>query len=1105
MIRSKLFILFLLCIAVGGQAQSPADWWYFGYNAGMHFTGSGPSSVAGGQITTFEGCAGISDQAGNLLFYTDGSTVYNKNHAVMTNGTGLLGNSSSTNSGIIVPKPSTPNQYYVISQSTGTSTGMTYSLIDMTLSSGLGSVTGTKNLPISNLTRENVTSVKHANGVDFWIVTHYANSNSFASFLITSAGVNTTPVVSVTNQVVTAQFGAIKISPDGSLVCYCSQSGNNFTLGQFDNTTGVISNAFTRTVSGYSPYGVEFSPNSKVMYIAPRSTSGTVRQFDINLFDSTTIINSEYTAASSVPTGALQLGPDEKIYVATYNNAYVHAINSPNTLGSGCGFTSAAVTLSSGTCRQGLPNFSPSWFAPGTQITKFCFNAPTEFSVDTTEVDTVYWNYGDPASGALNIGGGFETQHTYTDTGMFLATCYFLSVGDTSWDSSTHDVHIFPRQTATVSNDTTICNGDTAIISVVPQDYSTYLWSNTATTTSIGATTTGNYIVTVFGVCDTVMDTAFVTVDQPFTVNLGPNQSICDYDTATLNTGLGNSLTFQWSNNAYTPSIQVTAAGTYSVTVTNGTCTYSDDIVVSVFPHLSVNLGNDSSFCYVNSAILTPQVLNASGYVWSNGTTNNVYTATQTGQVKVTVTDGHGCFKNDSVFWTFYYDPIANLGNDTLFCRGDEVLLNPHLGPTINYLWSTGETSPTIRVSDIALYWVEVSDEHCTMRDSIVVDRYPDLEMSLGNDINTCIGKQEPLSIVSANDILTSYFWSNGSTDSAIIVTEPGHYTVTVSNGLCYTSDDVNVLYFEYPVVDLGPDTNYCFNTELEFDVTTWKPVNYRWHDGTSEPKNYVKVTKEKTVWVSATNVVCTTVDSLHLNVHPAPKFDLADKVMLCEDSAKTVLARGDSAYKYTWSTGSKGTSIVVSEPGIYSLNSSDGLCDYVDTVHVIRAYRPHFELGFAEEICDGESMVIESNLGMDTINFMKWSTGSTIDEITIYEPGTYWLEARNGCGWGSDTAKIILCGCFVRLPNAFHPDGNIHNETFGPVYDCELTEYELTIYDRWGRLMFETKDLDAQWDGKNLGKDVPIGAYVWKMKYAFMNHDVIEERAETGTVTIFR
>src|SRR3954464_776622 len=103
-VRSAILGLMLMTSGII-FSQGEANWWYFGYNAGMHFPFGPPVAVTNGLANTSEGSASIADAAGNLLFYTDGITVWNKLHLTMANGTGLLGNSSSTQAGVIIQRP----------------------------------------------------------------------------------------------------------------------------------------------------------------------------------------------------------------------------------------------------------------------------------------------------------------------------------------------------------------------------------------------------------------------------------------------------------------------------------------------------------------------------------------------------------------------------------------------------------------------------------------------------------------------------------------------------------------------------------------------------------------------------------------------------------------------------------------------------------------------------------------------------------------------------------------------------------------------------------------------------------------------------------------
>ncbi|MFZ4741577.1 MAG: hypothetical protein ACOYLE_10490, partial [Bacteroidales bacterium] len=193
-----VFISILLFIfQFDARAQLESNIWYFGENAGITFNTNPPTALTNGALNTGEGCATICNNSGNLQFYTDGVTVFNKNHLVMDNGTGLHGNSSTTQSAIIVPKPGSNIIFYIFTNDVQNinNYGVQYSVVDLSMNSGLGKVIS-KNTLLIQPTSEKITIVKHSNDTSYWLVTHGALNNNFYSFLINSSGIATTPIIS---------------------------------------------------------------------------------------------------------------------------------------------------------------------------------------------------------------------------------------------------------------------------------------------------------------------------------------------------------------------------------------------------------------------------------------------------------------------------------------------------------------------------------------------------------------------------------------------------------------------------------------------------------------------------------------------------------------------------------------------------------------------------------------------------------------------------------------------------------------------------------------------------------------------------------------------
>ena len=191
---TTLLIIFFVILTSYGQGES--NIWYFGENAGLDFATGVPVPIFDGQIDTFEGCSVLSDKTGNLLFYSDGTKIWNRNHDVMPNGNGLLGDDSSTHSSVFVPNPVQNNIYYVftVDKEAGDE-GLRYSIVDLNLDGGLGDVVS-KNVLLYTPSTEKIAVIR--NGCSFWVLTHQTDSNNFVAHKVDATGVNNTPVISST-------------------------------------------------------------------------------------------------------------------------------------------------------------------------------------------------------------------------------------------------------------------------------------------------------------------------------------------------------------------------------------------------------------------------------------------------------------------------------------------------------------------------------------------------------------------------------------------------------------------------------------------------------------------------------------------------------------------------------------------------------------------------------------------------------------------------------------------------------------------------------------------------------------------------------------------
>jgi Secretion system C-terminal sorting domain len=439
------FQMILLALVVHGQMET--NNWIFGANAQFH---SYPPSPFTQNITTAvlnvpEGSSTASSADGTLLFYTDGNSVWGSNHVLMPNGaingSGNFGGvNSSTQGSLIIQNPYNCNIYYIFTtpdQGNYDVSGLKCFTVDMTVNAPFGDVLpGVLNLldgtTVGSLQGclEGVTACVHNNGVDIWVIAHEGNNNRYVSFLINSMGVNTTPVVSAVGQsraIVNNRVGTIKANHSGTQIAATTTftsvtCPNGLELFAFNNSTGVLT--FTASLLPYTSvvgaYGIEYSQNDALLYYT--DTWGTNQLVQVNTVGYATTVIQSGTPGVNYEYGNLQLaydGTNYRIIMATRNLTTLGAVLIPATLGGGCGYNSTFITLTSGTCKQGLPNFAP--YLLGSKYVNPCAKQTTQCKAicKTNDKDFAQQMIKTSDGGIAMSGTYFETLST--DKDMYVA------------------------------------------------------------------------------------------------------------------------------------------------------------------------------------------------------------------------------------------------------------------------------------------------------------------------------------------------------------------------------------------------------------------------------------------------------------------------------------------------------------------------------------------------------------------------------------------------------------------------------------------------------------------------------------------------------------
>jgi gliding motility-associated-like protein len=427
----RRFIVILLSFIFQQSFGQQNNIWYFGKRAGLNFNASTPVVLHNSIMDADEGSASICDNSGNLLFYTNGVTVYNRNHQVMLNGSGLLGNLSAVQSAIIIPMPGTVSRYYIFTTDAienNFANGYNYSIVDMSRDNGKGEVV-VKNVLLSASCTERMAAVRHADGLSVWLLTNERNSNVFKAWLVGCNGIQATAVTSAAGVVLNGyelmNTGMMKASPDGKQLCQTHfpffdegvVNANFFQLFDFDNLTGDISNARTITPPNVQITSCEYSSNSKLLYLS-RPYDKAIDQVEATLATPAAIVASRISISTGNATFyGIQLAPDQKIYLSQPAN-FLGAINNPNVKGSGCNFQKEQIDVNGSTgsiAYAGLPSF----------VNDLSFDGNNGFSYTIVDscVGTVQFNGVSTIPGTLtwdwNFGDGFTSSlqnlvHTFS-------------------------------------------------------------------------------------------------------------------------------------------------------------------------------------------------------------------------------------------------------------------------------------------------------------------------------------------------------------------------------------------------------------------------------------------------------------------------------------------------------------------------------------------------------------------------------------------------------------------------------------------------------------------------------------------------------------------
>jgi hypothetical protein len=1025
---------------------------------------NGGSVAAGGAITSYEGVASVSDDNGNLLWYTNGRRLWRGTGAGATlmysgllagNEGGATGNNGSAVQGIMIAKhPLDADRYYVFTSddaNSGTKNGLNY----WTFDSGGNLLSGPTRLG-AFVTTEGIAVTRHANGVDIWVAVMETGTGLFNAYLITCAGIDipNSNLGQAGAPVVNGQQdrGSIAFSWDGTRFAQAHPNqwptaDQQVSLYDFDNATGAITNPMHIAPTGtiLAPYDITFSPDNSRLYLSRQSGLG-LEYFDLSSGVAATITASR--ASTGIPTGfsSLEIGPGPALYTTTGNDgAAIVRVNPTNgDLNTATTFSATNYT-SLGTARSGLPiMYVPPTDEPEIQDPGVLCD--TDAPVDLATL----WACG---------GGDAEGNHTYSGTGITNATTGTFDPALAGVGS--HQIIFSLNGSCNAINDTInisviSCGGcsDTTLANVIAPlcvgesvDLSGYevtadpgSWSIVSTpgggspATIIGSTfdatnaDAGTYRIR-FTLNGSPIANCPDSAERDIEVNALPNINItpdpaafCAGDSVQLDAGVGG-LNYAWTPTGdNTQTTWATSGGVHQVVVTNPATGCSDSASVNVtenaLPVINIS-PNPAEFCAGDSVQLDAGI-GAMNYAWTpTGDNTQTTWATNGGVYQVVVTNpATGCSDSASVNVTENALPVINLTpNPAEFCAGDSIQLDAGIGGQ-NYAWTpTGDNTQTTWATSGGVHQVVVTNPATGCSDSASVNvtenALPVINIS-PNPAEFCAGDSVQLD---AGIGAMNYAWTpTGDNTQTTWATNGGVYQVVVTNPAtgCSDSASVNVTENALPVINLTPNpAEFCAGDSVELDAGIGG-MNYAWTPtGDNTQTTFATSSGIHQVIVTDPASGCSDSASINVTENALPLINITpNPAAFCSGDSVLVDAGNAGGVSYLWTPTNETTQTIYAKSGgVYQVVVTDNVtgCSDSSSVNITEDPLPAINLNpNPTEFCAGDSLLLDAGLA-GAYDYLWSPNGETSQAIYANTGGVYQVVVTDQATGCSDSASVTI------------------------------------------------------------------------------------------------
>lgn len=955
--------------------------------------------------------------------------------------------------------------------------------------------------PTATLTGTSAGNTMVWNGGALTNASNPANVSTAGTYTVTATnatnGCTNTATVSISSNTTIPTVSAISSDSLSCTVSTVTLTGTSAGNTMVWNGGALVNASNPATVSAVDTYTVTATDaingctNTATVTVLSSSNPPTVSAISSgNLTCSTTAVTLTGTSAGNtmVWDGVTLVNASNPATVSTAGTYTVTATDN-----NGCSNT-ATVTVTS--------NTTPPVVVAMSSDSLSCSLATV--SITATSVgNTMVWNGGTlvNASNPATV----STAGTYTVTATDASNgCTNTAPVNVIYDSS--------QQLIVNVNSPTICSGATTML--VASGTNSYTWSTGAITDSISVSPLLNTSYTVTGTNGICSDTAIsmVTVIPPVGVTVN-SPTICSGDSVVLTAGGANS--YVWSTGATTASITVSPVSPTSYSVT-GTVNFCSTLVVSTVtviqpPNLVLNTST-TTICSGTNAVLVAG--GATAYLWSNGAANDsIFVSPLNDTLYEVIGTTNGCSDTAMVQVTVNPSPTITVNNSTI-CAGDTAMLI--VSGATTYVWSTNSNNDTLLLTPLlpTTYTVVGTSMGCvdTAIATVQVNPLPIIQVTTDS---ICLGTVGTL-IASGAD---TFVWSNATSgnqlnDSPVISTT---YTVTGTTLGCTNTATGTITVNPYLSVNLSASDTICPGTSITLSALaqdgTGGPYTYTWAPAITQSSSTITVSPANTVTYTVTvDDGCSPaiIDSVTIHVLTSLQVSFTADVTsgcapLCVNFSNTTSVFDDAIQSQNWSFGADQPTPqhCFNVAGVYdvslTVNTAMGcMYTYTDST-LITVYQlpmanftisnsnliPNSSIDFIDNSSNAQSW--NWNFG-DTFSVGTDSFSTVQNPMHIYSDTGYYcvnllVTGTGGCVDSIQNCLTIEPEYLFYIPNAFTPNEDGVNDIF--LCNAQnIQSFEMSIFDRWGGLLFYSDDVSKGWDGKNYLKEIEkSGVYIYKIQ----------------------